>query len=273
MALRNGAYGSLRPGALGRVAATIAATLHEPPQRAFEIAVRASLNAARWSREANRCIARLARGAEPPAASSDAEARQLRAFAEYLADEPAPKLVLSMHAGNFLVNVLKALAAAPIGTTAHVPVPSRSIAALSGIPRYAEARGKRVVLLPLKSGAAVALRGLRRREDVAFVLVDLGADHGRTFELPFLGAPAHLVDGPYVLARRLRASITWLENAPSLAFAGPFDGCLLADPPPVEAIGARFVAEMDARIRRDPAAWSRWQALPLLRQPEGERAC
>jgi predicted LPLAT superfamily acyltransferase len=255
------------------IAAIVADALHEPPQRAWRIATRARLDAARRSREGMRCLARLARGDVRALRTSVAETRQLDAFADYVASEPAPKLVFAIHAGGFLVNAIRALIAAPAGVCAHVPVPARSLAALEGVARFAETHGKRVCFHPIKTGAALPLRRVADRNDLAFILLDLGAEYGRTSAQTLFGAPAHLVRGPYVLARRLGASVAWLDSTPALSFSGPFDDCTHRDAPAADVLGRRFAARIEATIRRDPAAWSRWHTLPALRRDTAPQSC
>jgi hypothetical protein len=263
-------FGGASLPALATAAAAICECLHEPPQHAWWLATAAHLNALRASRAANRALIRLARGRDHGLRPTPREQARLAALCAYLRSATRPTVVLGLHAGNFIRALLLALDAAPRGTRVLLPIPARSGAALEGVRRAALAAGKVVEPLPLQTAQMRRLRRVATGCDAMFLATDLGAEYGRTVEARLFDAPAHLVAGPYLLARALGAEILWLDTTgPELALEGPFSANASQD---CQQLAQPFVDRMTRAIARAPTAWTRWHTVPALRTPPRGRA-
>jgi predicted LPLAT superfamily acyltransferase len=258
--------------AIARAATAIGSCLHEPPQRAWRLALAARLESLRASRRANRVLLRLARGRPHGVVATPVERERLAALVEYARTEASPKLLYAMHAGTFILDLLKALDAAPSGMRIRVPIPGRSAQSLQSLCGYARASGKSLELLPIKSTAVRAL--LRPAAgDVGVLLIDLGTAYGRTVASEFFGAPAHFVVGPYALARALGASLVFMDSTRgALHCDGPFEIDRDGSEASAAALAQRFTQLMESAIAHAPTRWMRWHTLPELRRGAHETA-
>ena len=246
------------------IAASMAHCLREPPQVARRLAWRAIWRTAIDARRNRLCLERLGRGSLVLDASEIERAR-LAAFARYAQAEQAPKIVASIHAIDLVPNALKALDALPSGMRVHMPVPSRSVAALEPVARLAARLGKSLDLLPLKSASQQRLRRLDRG-DVVFILLDLDTRYGRTVDVRLFGDPARIACGPFALARRLGASMVYLHaDRGELELDAPHDACVHGAEHGLEALATHFARRIERSIATAPTRWTRWHTWPQLR--------
>jgi hypothetical protein len=246
------------------IAESMACCLHEPPHRAGRLAWRAIARSAADALGNRRRFERLARGEPFASRATRVEHARLVAFARWAAAEPAPKVVASIHSSDLASIAFEALVALPPGMRVHMPVPARSVAALAPAARLAERLGKSLQFLPLKTAAPNRLRKVDGR-DVLFMLLDLDARYGRAADVALFDRPARIVVGPYVLARRLRASIVYLHrDGGELEIDPPHDGCVRADGEPIDALAAHFARRIERSIACAPTHWSRWHTWPRL---------
>jgi len=241
-----------------RVAGVIAHCLHEPLSRARGFADAARRNQRRWGRQTQRLLTRLRSRRAHRIASTCTERRRLAAFTAYLEEEDRPKVLLGLHFGSFLADLIKLLDVAPHGTRVFAPVPARSELSLAPVVEYAHGRGTQLVLLPLKSNLALALRHARERGDVVLMLGDLGRTHGQTVSTTLFGASVDLVAGPYAIARLLRAPLVLVHSATGCEGTELYFDAPLDDSAPVATLAARYAQRAERVIASAPTRWLRW---------------
>jgi predicted LPLAT superfamily acyltransferase len=256
-----------------RVAGVIAHCLHEPASRARALADAVRYNERRWARQTRRLLARLhARGTHgieltPP------EERRLDAFNAYLREEERPKVLLGLHYGSFIADLIKMLDAAPPGTRVYAPVAPGSMAALSPLIDYARSKRTELRLVPLRSHLALQLRHAHESRDIVLVLGDLGPKHGRTVEATLFDVAVQLVVGPYAIARSLRAPLVLVRSevtraAAELAFDTPDETCAEGGPIDLTTLAQRYARRAERLIALAPAHWLRWPRFTELMPSE-----
>ena len=252
---------------LSTMTTILSTCLHEPEARARRLARAAIANAERWHHETLRCVARLERGRSHGIVPTLPEARRLGAFARYVQDERAPKVLIGCHVGSFLVVLLKMLDAVAPGTRVLAPIPARSAAVLHVLVTYAAAQRKTLELVPLKTGLVAKL--MRNRWDVVVLLADLGAAYGRVADVTFLDLPCKLVSGPYQMARLLHGSLLFFWDGPEDGFHTdqPDDTFEAESAATIAALAQCYARRMQRVIAAEPARWGRWLQLPELTIP------
>ncbi len=256
-----------------RVAGVIAHCLREPASHARALADAVRHNERRWGRQTRRLLARLyARGTHGIELTAR-ERRRLDAFNAYLREEERPKVLLGLHYGSFITDLMKMLDAAPPATRVYAPVPPGSVATLSPLIDYARSKRTELRLVPLGSPLALQLRHAREQRDIVLMLGDLGPKHGRTVAATLFDVAVRLVDGPYAIARALRAPLVLVRSevtraAAELAFDAPDQTCAEGTPIDLTTLAERFARRAERLIALAPAHWLRWPRFTELLSSE-----
>lgn len=256
-----------RQAFVAHVTTAMAQALHEPNRYAQRLAIAHMRHLRDSERSTKRTLAQLRAGQLPALPCGTRERARIDAFISYLTDEPAAKVVVAAHMAGFVRCVIKLLLQIPAGMHVQVPIPQRSAAALAVLTAVARERGVTLRLLPIERGALPPAAVASQRSSITFTMIDLDGTYGRSDAVTFLGAPAHLVIGPYVLARRRRASIVYVDCCDGeLSFDPPHSACVFEAPSSAHLLH-RFAARIERSVRANPAQWMRWHTLAALRRP------
>lgn len=256
-----------RQAFVAHVTAAMAQALHEPNRRARRLAIAHMSQLRDTERSTLRILARLRAGHLPALACGAPEQARIDAFIAYLTDEPAAKVVVAAHMAGFVDGAIKLLLQLPTGMHVQVPIPQRSAATLAVLTKVARDRGVTLQLVPIEAGALPPSAAPSPQSSIVFTMIDLDATYGRSDAVSFLDAPARLVIGPYVLARRRRASIVYLDcHDGELSFDAPHSACLFEAPSTPQLL-RHFTARIERSVRQNPASWMRWHTLAALRHP------
>ena len=191
-----------------------------------------------------------------------------QSFRDAVARDGRPMVLATLHLGNYASALLGL--APRLAWLRRVTVLRRPRVNALEQPLLAQAAAHGLAVTVARAGehpARAALRALRRGDHVLLLYdVPPAFDIGRTFDVPFLGAPAAFPAGPAMLARAGNA-LLWPfacnDSHRGLTLTGldPLTISTVADLYPATARLARFA---ERRILEAPGEWLLWAHLPAI---------
>lgn len=246
------------------LAAVIGAVLHEPRRRALRIAVESLEERQRSAQLWQRLACESEGGAQRLA--NQLHSPDLKQIADYIEHSPRGLVVTTIHAGDYLLGLLRLRQA--VGHRRRIIVLRKKAASELEAAVFQKFRrdGLLEVIRHDDKRVISVVRALRSGH-VVVALFDLPHSFGATRQVPFLGHEMHLVRGPVELAAA--------GNADLLAFFSFRDSrlshqCFL---PPIRPLDAERECIALARsastwVRQYPGQWQHWFRLPEMLDPD-----
>ncbi|MBX3706090.1 MAG: hypothetical protein KF911_05585 [Pseudomonadales bacterium] len=191
-----------------------------------------------------------------------------------LGSECTPRIVVTLHAGNYLEGFLALLPLIPRHQPLHIIKLAAESALESAAYRSFGHLGHEVIVHRLhEHPAGRIVRELRRTCGVLIIFADVPPEFGQTRPVTLFGRPARLVAGPVLLGLLAGAILVpafsiWSGEGRSSVRLGRPIACARLPGESGDDASVRLVRELarqiEAHVRAYPAQWALWPVLATL---------